>query len=320
MYSHKKNSLKVRTESLPKGAKENFRIGSSFPMSKVDLQNKENPSGFFTTKKNIISSQLFFLAKASIKKKNKFEPTGSRKLDSDFKLKTSAVNSLNYNQKDFTLLKTELISFQLSKITYQKLGYFLKLAPFSMGKFKFSLPEKEFDLMQPSKQLSTQSSILSDEDTLFLFSSLAKSGLSKFKKNKFAYPANWSASFDIFLNWFPKRFSTKTGGLILIEPIFLKGMVQDKSLVSKKRVLQKNNRISLFCPTGESLQSPLLEGKGQENLASVKYFKKKKIKIFMTFARKAKIFLLSQPLYGLPQQCRKTIANIAQILIANFQI
>jgi hypothetical protein len=263
--------------------------------------------------------------------------------------KNGSLNSLSNKQNEFKLLKTELISFQLSKITYQKLGYFIKLSDSLRGDtkkknqlhgksfrwrkdfpcsqkptLKFFLPpitqmkgvvppnvskgfpiksvnqdnqtifkENNFrtfsEALVPPKSLNNfsflrqprsktynldakeaLSNILSIDDTLFLFSSLGnfstirrsvsqendfapsiqsqhskkQEGLSmlsanqdqadtllnlenstkRLDKNNFAYPSNWSPSFDIFLNWFPKRFSTKTGGLILIEPIFLRGI------------------------------------------------------------------------------------------------
>jgi hypothetical protein len=152
------------------------------------------------------------------------------------------------NKKELTLLKTELVSFQLSKIMYKKIGYFLKLTEPSSSfcfnthnftnYFKFSFQE--------------QSSILSTNDTLFLFSSIFSTNnhnlpfiprgkkevypgnILKNKNNSInsVYPAMWRPSFDIFLNWFPKRLTTKSGGLIFMEPIFFgqQNKSQNKSL------------------------------------------------------------------------------------------
>ena len=140
------------------------------------------------------------------------------------------------NQNELTLLKTELISFQLSKILYKKIGYFLKLTePSSSFCFNENNFNNYFKLSFKEKL-----SIISTHDTLFLFSSIfsknnsnlpftpygqktvypgvgARSKNNNNKRNS-VYPANWGPSFNIFLNWFPKYLSTKTGGLIFMEP------------------------------------------------------------------------------------------------------
>jgi len=193
----------------------------------------------------------------------------SRKISKSYK--NNMLNSLNsFNKKNLTLLKTEIISFQLSKIIYKKFGYFLKLndsANFSINKSKVSeMPQslehssqsrvqKIYSNMDsypaglPACQPSvSKTSILSTEDTLFLFSSLeAKSkknsdtaaGLNfsgqngsnlEQYKNNFVYPSRWLSSFDVFLNWFPKRFYTKIGGLIFMEPVFFDTSLSKKVL------------------------------------------------------------------------------------------
>jgi hypothetical protein len=204
--------------------------------------------------------------------------------------KNNMLNSLNSfagglspTPKNLTLLKTEIISFQLSKIIYKKFGYFLKLndsANFSgvgdcppVNKTLKSdaalwLPKASgaADWQQSGLGLSlsnnkdnhptgltgcqkgtpsvSKTSILSTEDTLFLFSSLESkskqnsinnfSGLNGSNleqyKNNFVYPSRWLSSFDVFLNWFPKRLYTKKGGLIFMEPVFFDTSLSKKVL------------------------------------------------------------------------------------------
>nr|ABU88335.1 RNA polymerase beta'' subunit [Chlamydomonas moewusii] len=73
-----------------------------------------------------------------------------------------------------------------------------------------------------------QRSILSLNDTLFLYSGLfpknryfadIKTEKSlKINNNKpLINPTNWEPSFSVFLNWFPKRFFTKTAGILFLE-------------------------------------------------------------------------------------------------------
>lgn len=125
------------------------------------------------------------------------------------------------DKKQLTFLKKELISFQLSKIVYKKIGYFLKLTN-----------NQSNSVNLPTSKISLQSSsILSANDTLFLFSSIFSKNISYAEKSSSVgskkaelknsiYPQNWKPSFDVFLNWFPKRLSTKSGGLIFMEPVF----------------------------------------------------------------------------------------------------
>jgi hypothetical protein len=213
-------------------------------------------------------------------------------------------------EKDFKLLKYDLISFELSNIFYKNIGYFLKLSQpsssFSNQTYSisvngsnyfssldntntinntwgFSITNKNFALPLPFviESLSTYSqrtikrvaqkgdspqkyesdphspnqyfknlpeansnniaarwaispsakTILSIHDTLFLYTSLfpknrffsnVKSvNLEKRNNNKpIINPTNWEPSFSVFLNWFPKRFFTKTAGFLFLEPIF----------------------------------------------------------------------------------------------------
>ena len=213
-------------------------------------------------------------------------------------------------KKDITFLKTELISFQLSKIIYKKFGYFIKLTKPNLGVFALDnysqniseavqlmtplCPPSEARLaggaskalpnvlsgvasVQPCGGIATEhqsilspylnnkdlqfnttkeffnssnknvnclnlsykTSILSQDDTVFLLSSLDKNFFETnnsddtdiqnqkgpYKdRNSFIYPSKWLSSFDVFLNWFPKRFCTKTGGLIFMEPIFFNNL------------------------------------------------------------------------------------------------
>ena len=207
--------------------------------------------------------------------------------------KNNMLNSLNSfaaPKKNITLLKTEIISFQLSKIIYKKFGYFLKLndsANFSLGAVNktltsdasLSLPKASgaadwqsglsLSLLNnkdnhptglASRQPSvSKTSILSTEDTLFLFSSLESkskqnsinnfSGLNGSNleqyKNNFVYPSRWLSSFDVFLNWFPKRFYTKIGGLIFMEPVFFDTSLSKKVLNNFFKGTEDDLRIDL---------------------------------------------------------------------------
>jgi hypothetical protein len=166
----------------------------------------------------------------------------------------SSQNDTLINKKEVILLKNEIITFQLSKIVYKKMGYLLKLSEpafcFSNKSHDLKLgPIKSFHFMS----YKDQTSILSSKDSLFLFSSLYKDN----KDNEFnsidssVYPATWKSSFDIFLNWFPKRLSTKTGGLMFIEPIFfgqeskIQSAFKNKNLFNYKTYsVIKNNLIN----------------------------------------------------------------------------
>jgi hypothetical protein len=193
------------------------------------------------------------------------------------------VYKLNFlNQKNLNLLKNELVSFQLSKIIYKKVGYFLKLTDSSFKSDKndgnrgngnlplFSKRESCLPATNSKEILDdkfSQSSLLSTNDILFLFTSLSlKNSKNKVfslvqndqissppegslnNKNKsilnpsacsaggkLLQPVNWKKSFDIFLNWLPKRFTKNTGGLILVEPIFFEPL----SKISKKYLFQE---------------------------------------------------------------------------------
>ena len=134
----------------------------------------------------------------------------------------SSQNENLIHKKEVIVLKNEIISLQLSKIVYKKMGYLLKLSEPA-----FSFSKKSYDLKLGEKNsfncmnYKDQTSILSSKDSLFLFSSLYKDKeFNSIDKNSSVYPATWKPSFDIFLNWFPHRLSTKTGGLMFIEPIF----------------------------------------------------------------------------------------------------
>ena len=64
------------------------------------------------------------------------------------------------------------------------------------------------------------------------------------------YPATWKPSFDIFLHWFPKRLSTKTGGLIFIEPVFF----GQESNIKNSFKIKKNNMVN-HLPTKKLIAS-----------------------------------------------------------------
>jgi RNA polymerase Rpb1, domain 5/RNA polymerase Rpb1, domain 4 len=169
-----------------------------------------------------------------------FSPQGGGKLEKGIKqMRKSSysariANSNLLNKKDLILVKNELISFQLSKIVYKKIGYFLKLTEPSSS-FCFNTHNLKSYFISEGAGTKEQSSILSPKDTLFLFSSIfprkikdPSEAYSPSKGDNFSgaysssnsvYPSKWRPSFDVFLNWFPKRLSTKTGGLIFIEPI-----------------------------------------------------------------------------------------------------
>ena len=136
-------------------------------------------------------------------------------------------------EKDFKLLKFDLISFELSKITYKNIGYFLKLSkPVSEGPL-FVRPQQKnlVNLYEKNKSIKTTSSeksILSPQDHLFLFSSLfsrnrffnalkTNKSLQTNTRNPLINPSTWESSFNVFLNWFPKRFFTQTAGIIFFD-------------------------------------------------------------------------------------------------------
>jgi hypothetical protein len=156
-------------------------------------------------------------------------------------------NSFNHDTRHgLTLLKNELISFQLSKIVYKKIGYFLKLtepsSSFSFNTHNFNNYFKSSEIYASlvhalaKEPLTEETSILSINDPLFLFSSLFSKKMNNLSslmgtgtgfsrdsnEKKEVYPSQWKSSqaSDLFLNWFPKRLSTKTGGLIFMEPLF----------------------------------------------------------------------------------------------------
>ena len=160
-------------------------------------------------------------------------------------------------KKDLKLLKMNLISFESTKIIYKKIGYF----------FKLSQPSSSFSFFK-----NDILSILSLNDHLFLFSSIfskkrfffdvtdslkteksqkitessmdgfvgTPSGLiGKSNDNKnLINPSNWKPSFNLFLNWFPKRFLTQTGGLIFTESISFSQTV-DSSKIKNWKILSK---------------------------------------------------------------------------------
>jgi hypothetical protein len=161
-------------------------------------------------------------------------------------------------KKDLKLLKMNLISFESTKIIYKKIGYF----------FKLSQPSSSFSFFK-----NDILSILSLNDHLFLFSSIfskkrfffdvtdslkteksqkitecsmdgfvgTPSGLignSNDNKN-LINPSNWKPSFNLFLNWFPKRFLTQTGGLIFTESISFSQTI-DCSKIKNSKILSKN--------------------------------------------------------------------------------
>ena len=115
--------------------------------------------------------------------------------------------------------------------------------------------------------LDSKTSILSKDDTIFLLSSLDKNLLetngsdditihnekeSHRDKNSFIYPSKWVSSFDVFLNWFPKRFYTKTGGLIFMEPIFFNtflnstNKIKENSIIASKIMENQINNLSTY--------------------------------------------------------------------------
>ena len=165
-----------------------------------------------------------------------------------------------YIKKDLTILKKELISLQLSKIVYKKIGYLLRLTKpensnstnqasrcvdgFANSNLISNLKPGLSSVSQTStsKFLNRTVNLLSHDDSLILLSSLngylnstenliLNSNIKKLGRdkniNKFSYPINWISFFDVFLNWFPKRLYTKTGGLIMLEPILLNNFGDD---------------------------------------------------------------------------------------------
>lgn len=212
-------------------------------------------SNFSKNKKEI---KLMRLASAKKSKayalRNRAIVNGKGKLF--LRAKDSSENNTLINKKEVIVLKNEIISFQLSKIVYKKMGYLLKLS-----EPVFSFSNKSHDLKLDStksfnfKNYNNQTSILSAKDSLFLFSSLYKDkAFNSIDKNSSVYPATWKPSFDIFLNWFPKRLSTKTGGLMFIEPIFfgqesnIKRYFKTKNQVNFKTYsILNNNLINKKC-------------------------------------------------------------------------
>jgi hypothetical protein len=208
-------------------------------------------------------------------------------------------NSNLFNKKQLILLKSELISFQLSKIVYKKIGYFLKLAEpstsFSFKTHNFQNQfKKSFGLSSPQSKQSP--SIISSNDTIFLLSSIfskknkdahdtnskGENILRKKDKINSVYPANWEPSFDVFLNWFPKRLSTTTGGLVFVEPLFFnQGFHRDpetRSYITKKvnRTTNKErlNKTLFQLPLNSKVHLNLLRSH-KTNLTN-KYFRNKK--------------------------------------------
>lgn len=172
------------------------------------------------------------LFKLNLPKQQKFFNQTSKKSMRQFNSKNLS-NSILLNHKHLFLLKSQLISFQLSKITYKDLGYFLKLGS-PLSSFNINVNNKPFD------------------DTLFLFSSLFSnpSGSSEYteslnpkniKNDLSVYPVDWEPSFDVFVKWFPKAYSTKNAGLILTEPDVPK--IHSKKLLKKWKM--KKSSVSL---------------------------------------------------------------------------
>lgn len=175
-------------------------------------------------------------------------------------LKKKLENPPLLDAKEVILLKSQLISFELYKIVYKDIGYFLKL----------SLPTSSFNrnsnTIDNSFRLGSnfQSSIFSTNDTLFLFSGLFSDKLNNFQKtgrlapnpekqkstfktnsDVSVYPADWTPPFDVFINWFPKRFATKTGGLIIIDSgIFSQEFHSNKLNQVKKPINLKNTNFT----------------------------------------------------------------------------
>lgn len=110
-------------------------FGSSLKLS-IPLPNSAGHNVFFN--KKVIKQMRTFSSNMEVKTSSSYKKSLKRPFNQyskNFKKSVASggsLNSLSTNQKDFTLLKTELISFQLSKITYQKLGYFIKLSSVSI--------------------------------------------------------------------------------------------------------------------------------------------------------------------------------------------
>jgi hypothetical protein len=277
-------------------------------------------------------------------------------------------------KKDITFLKTELISLKLSKIIYKKFGYFIKLTKPTLPALREdpacmhglgSLPAawKRLPLtgscmvadcqsdhagsptMQAASnhaaaaaimQLPTsKTSVLSDDDTIFLLSSLDKNLLetngsedinihnekeSHRDKNSFIYPSKWVSSFDVFLNWFPKRFYTKTGGLIFMEPIFFNTLLNSTNKIKENSVILSkiiDNAATMQVAVDNSGTSKNIYNKNlnsefeltnvfENNISIKNYFKNKKIKNLSSIYRDTIIdsdflFSFSYP-YGISKE------------------
>lgn len=187
--------------------------------------------------------------KLNITKTNKLFNHNSIKLMRQFSQPNSLNTTvLNNSRSELILLKNQLISFALSKICFKDIGYFLKLGlPMTSFSFKYQNIKNNFN---PFNQSNFQSSILSTNDTLFLFSSLLSNKLdddsnnsANKKQQNSIYPAHWQPNFDVFLNWFPKRLSTKTGGLILVEPTFFYSELPFQNVNDKPNSLKNTNLI-----------------------------------------------------------------------------
>lgn len=114
----------------------------------------------------------------NLPEKNKLFNTNSMKVMRR-PLQSDSLNSALLNAKDLILLKSQLISFELSKIIYKDIGYFLKLAsPSSSFNLNSNTIDNNFRL-----GFNSQSSIFSTNDSLFLFSSLFSNKLNYSQTN-----------------------------------------------------------------------------------------------------------------------------------------
>jgi hypothetical protein len=242
--------------------KTNFPI-NYFPLNKIQIKDLRE----FQLKNSKLKLYSSFLKKKKLNVSLPFRVAQRRRGESEKKLSSLAIQAVVQEQKtcsatkiinnknDFLdssnlkLLKTELLVLDLSKIQYQKIGYFFKLNP---PTFSFSCKHQNFDNFLLSKKHNKKdfTSVFSINDNLFLLSSLfsLKKSIALFSDVKThnrlktneqlssINPLKRKQFFQYFLKWFPKHLATKNGGLLFIENPFL-FFNNDKNLFLKK---QKN--------------------------------------------------------------------------------
>nr|YP_010564971.1 RNA polymerase beta'' subunit [Chlamydomonas chlamydogama]UZA61970.1 RNA polymerase beta'' subunit [Chlamydomonas chlamydogama] len=110
------------------------------------------------------------------------------------------------------MIVSDIFSLNIQKMFYKKIGYSLNLTN-TRNAFDFGL--KDYSLQQTK---TLKNSILSPNDSLFLLPSFTfKHSLVDHKPLS---PSNWLPKFEIFLNWFPAKYQTLSGGLLFIDPDF----------------------------------------------------------------------------------------------------